>query len=45
VEENAIYCAAVYLVRKELKIYHKTDDDKGAALASTFNGKMHTATC
>ena len=40
VEENAIYHAAGYVVRKELKKYHKADDDKGAALAGTLNGMM-----
>ena len=40
VEENAIYYAAGYVVRKELKKYYKADDDKGAALASTLNKIM-----
>ena len=39
-EENAINYDAGYVVRKELKKYHKADDNKGAALASTLNGMI-----
>lgn len=39
-EENAIYYASRYVVRKELKKYHKVHDDKGTALASMLNGMM-----
>jgi len=40
VEENAIYYAAGYIVRKELKKYRKADSDKGTALASTLIGMI-----
>ena len=39
-EENAIYYAAGYVIRKVLKKYRYADDDKGAALAGTLNGMM-----
>ena len=40
VEENAIYYAAGYVIRKVLKKYRYADDDKGAALAGTLNRMM-----
>ena len=40
VKENAIYYAAGYVVRKELKKHRNADDNKGAALAGTLNGMM-----
>lgn len=40
VEENAIYYAAGYVVRKELKKHWTADDDRGAALAGTLNTMM-----
>ena len=36
VEENAIYYAAGYVVRKVLQKYRRANDDKGAAQASTL---------
>ena len=36
VEENAIYYAAGYVVRKVLQKYCRANDDKGAAQASTL---------
>ena len=36
IEENAIYYAAGYVVRKILHKYRKANDDKGAAKASSY---------
>ena len=36
VEENAIYYAAGYVIRRMLKKFKMTDDDKGAAITSTL---------
>ena len=40
VEENAIYYAAGYVVRKVMKKYRETDNDMGAALVSTLHGMI-----
>ena len=40
VEENAIYYAAGYVVRKVMKKYHEADNDMGAALVSTLHGMI-----
>ena len=43
VEENAIYYAAGYVVRKVLKKYCWADDERGAALAGMLNGMIGEA--
>jgi len=40
VEENAIYYAAGFVVRKVSKKYHLSDDDRGAAIAGVLNGMI-----
>ena len=40
VEENAIYYAAGYVLRKVLKKYHKKHDDMGDAFVTTLHGMI-----